>query len=574
MHIEKMMEDKQDLHEQEADEYMMNQVQKEKFLLINQIPCGIFQATLDQNLTLIYTNQYFNEIFLYAQDEIKTMRELMLTEEFEELHEYICKESQYEEKRYYEIERNFQQKDGNIIWILARYRYDNGYMYGIVLDMSEHKQKEEKLRIREQEYRIVMHHSKNTLLRYHIPTRVLSMENPDDHVLGNYTEVENVPECVKSTHLVSEDTLNDYIAFFQQMIDGVDHGEAMFQMLINDTHKYSWVKASYVLTYDDHHQPVTAIISYQNYTEEYEQQIAYQRWMQFFEQQKKKAIAYYEYDISKDRLEAMESTVTNEMENDQRHSFTFVAQYSAKHFVYKDDCKAYLAFFNREHLIACYYEKNCQLKFEHRRLRKDGSSYWSSAEIQLIKDPYTETIKAFVTIYDIDEDKRRELQMKNQLESDPLTGLYNRRSISAKVTKVLTERCHYQHALIMLDLDHFKELNDKMGHLKGDEVLCEVAHILKKCLRKEDLCARIGGDEYIIFLKDIQDEQALSKKMTQLKEALCLSIEGMTFSASIGAAIFPQHGKSFEELYENADKAMYDAKHGGRNLAHIYQEEV
>ena len=122
------------------------------------------------------------------------------------------------------------------------------------------------------------------------------------------------------------------------------------------------------------------------------------------------------------------------------------------------------------------------------------------------------------------------------------------------------------------DLDNFKQLNDKLGHMQGDEVLRDVAQILRGLMRSHDLCARIGGDEYILFLKDICNREALRKKLQQLSDALSFNVDGITISASLGACLAPEHGDNFMTLYQKADEAMYARKRNGRHGFRIYGE--
>ena len=542
--------------------------------LTNNIPCGLFKAALDESMTLLYHNLYFNKTFGYdPTDAISDIQQIVLPDEFMQLLKDIRSHKITASDTYYfEEENRCIKKDGSIIWVLCRYAYEGNDIFGAVFDITDRKLIEDRLRISEQEYRIAMKQLNKTLLRYHIPTKTLSMGDPDDRVLGDYTEVKNVPECVQNMNLVAKESLEEYMRFYHAMLEGVPQGSAMFKLRVKDRDDYAWIKANYFLTYDKEKHPVTSIISYEDYTEEYDQELSYQRWIQIFENQKANAIAYYEYDITKDQLEVMESTVIPEIPFAKRRSFTFVAQYAANNFVYAKDRKKYLTIFDRQYLLSCYYQKKFVVTCEHRRYDVKKHIYWAKAEIQLMEDPYTKHIKAFVLIQDIDKIKCRELEVQLELESDSLTGLLNRKTIAEKVDYILQEQEEELHALIMLDLDNFKQLNDKLGHMQGDEVLRDVAQILRGLMRSHDLCARIGGDEYILFLKDICNREALRKKLQQLSDALSFNVDGITISASLGACLAPEHGDNFMTLYQKADEAMYARKRNGRHGFRIYGE--
>lgn len=130
----------------------------------------------------------------------------------------------------------------------------------------------------------------------------------------------------------------------------------------------------------------------------------------------------------------------------------------------------------------------------------------------------------------------------------------------------------------MLDVDHFKEVNDTFGHTKGDEVLTQIANLLSKSFRGGDIVGRLGGDEFMVFSPSMKDYVHIVQKCDELIKSLTLNItEGdktVTVTASIGVAIFPMDADNYHDLYETADKALYYAKEHGRNCYYIYSDLV
>ena len=127
----------------------------------------------------------------------------------------------------------------------------------------------------------------------------------------------------------------------------------------------------------------------------------------------------------------------------------------------------------------------------------------------------------------------------------------------------------------MLDLDHFKEINDTMGHTKGDDVLRDVAKTLRHQFRKDDIIARLGGDEFVILLKNLDSDAVIERLAASLNRALCRTYTqdniSLSISASIGIARAPIDGTTFAELYPKADAALYEVKRSGKGSFHIYQ---
>ncbi|WP_213805533.1 diguanylate cyclase [Granulicella sp. dw_53] len=164
------------------------------------------------------------------------------------------------------------------------------------------------------------------------------------------------------------------------------------------------------------------------------------------------------------------------------------------------------------------------------------------------------------------------VKLQNQSIRDPLTDLYNRSFMEIAFERELRRAVRKQStlAVFMLDVDHFKQFNDTLGHAAGDTTLKEVAEVFRKCVRSEDIICRYGGEEFAIILPDITPEVAMERA-----ESIRLSVSAMTLwvheqrmpevTISIGVAMYPEGGSSTDQLLRTADEALYRAKRGGRN---------
>lgn len=168
--------------------------------------------------------------------------------------------------------------------------------------------------------------------------------------------------------------------------------------------------------------------------------------------------------------------------------------------------------------------------------------------------------------------KMEEIITRNQLEkiseTDSLTNLYTRGAIEKKIYQHLTRR-HSISAMMLMDIDDFKQINDTFGHQYGDKLLTDVASALKGAFRSTDFISRLGGDEFIAFLPSIPSKEWMEFKAGQVVDLIHRSYthDGKTrgISASMGIA-FSENGQgTYDELYKNADRAMYEAKHAGKN---------
>lgn len=173
------------------------------------------------------------------------------------------------------------------------------------------------------------------------------------------------------------------------------------------------------------------------------------------------------------------------------------------------------------------------------------------------------------------KDIRGKRVLTQKAEFDPLTGLFNRSALEQNVTKFL-QKMDGQAAFILIDVDNFKSINDHFGHAYGDELLRQTAMILKNQFRNSDYIGRLGGDEFVVFIPNpISQEMLLHRIQLLVEEMNQTYIDDQaicSISGSIGIAIFPENGSDFDELYQNADKAMYESKKAGKGMFTVYKE--
>jgi diguanylate cyclase (GGDEF)-like protein/PAS domain S-box-containing protein len=212
--------------------------------------------------------------------------------------------------------------------------------------------------------------------------------------------------------------------------------------------------------------------------------------------------------------------------------------------------------------------------------RKSGELYPEWLSIASVRDDQGRLTHHVAVFSDISDRKQAEERIDFLAHHDPLTELPNRLLFKDRFERAMAHglRADTRTALLIVDLDRFKAVNDSLGHPVGDALLREAAHRLEACVRDTDTVCRQGGDEFLVALTDVRDDEAVARVAEKVLAALsgAFAVEGheVTISSSIGIALGPNDGKDFETLLRKADIAMYHAKDAGRNTFRFYNERM
>jgi diguanylate cyclase (GGDEF)-like protein/PAS domain S-box-containing protein len=212
--------------------------------------------------------------------------------------------------------------------------------------------------------------------------------------------------------------------------------------------------------------------------------------------------------------------------------------------------------------------------------RKDGTLYWEEAVISPVKDS-SGAITHFIAVkQDVTARREAETQARFLAFHDSLTELPNRMVAESKMSAAIRAAGHSgrKAALLFIDVDNFKRVNDSFGHGTGDRLLKEIVGRLASCMRESDTLARVSGDEFLVVAPDIGNPEVVESIAERIRKSFepALVVDGREISTtvSIGAAVYPDDGTGFEELHRQADLAMYSAKRGGRNTFRAYTESM
>lgn len=262
-----------------------------------------------------------------------------------------------------------------------------------------------------------------------------------------------------------------------------------------------------------------------------------------------------------------------------------------------------LIYFADREIIACESSKQLarqgRIELECRLVKKDGSFVWIKLYGGFMRDIVEGLYLQYIFLDNIMDKKIIEKQLKisedhyriiceqaqkilvltEKAQKDLLTGLLNKITTQEQIDTHLNQHHEQQmfHALYLIDIDNFKNINDHLGHLQGDSVLIEIAECLRRQCSENDIIGRIGGDEFIVFINNTSSKKAIRQKAKELatsfRQFFHEQKKNYKISASIGIAIYPANGRTFQELYEKADTALYLSKKKGKDYFSFFADQ-
>lgn len=268
--------------------------------------------------------------------------------------------------------------------------------------------------------------------------------------------------------------------------------------------------------------------------------------------------------------------IVSDNKSNEWHEYTSQALNMAQSIVYKEDFELFNFYSSREYLTRLLKSGRSTSAIEYRMVKPNGEPFWVSSTCHVIMDPSTNHAKAFVYVKDIDERKKRELMLEKHATHDDLTGLLTRASFADTVSDYLGANEFFgMSAFVLLDCDEFKSINDTYGHIKGDEVLKEIAGALSNIVSDNIVVSRFGGDEFAVFVKECENIKAVAELVASVcHEVSKIKIDDERMAGvSAGIAFSDAQTDTFRNLYQHADIALYKAKAYNKGKYIIYDAD-
>ena len=424
----------------------------------------------------------------------------------------------------------------------------------------------ESLRISEELFRIAATTGERITARYNIKTGVYYRSEKKLTSLDFDDVVENVPQAFIDNKIIAPEAVAEYLSFYDKIRSG--HKTCSMDLaILEHGGKHRWFRSDATVIFDDQGQPSQAIIVYIDITEQREKETVYKKWQQSLRQKAPESYTLFRCNLSRDAsFDSVEGLLLSIRFQEESATFNERTLEYASQYVHPDDRENYIATLNADALLANYYRDKRMETLEYRETLPDGLTRWLRLTIELVEYPNTSDVEAYLMYEDIDASKSAAMKALEMAENDPLTGVLNRTAFAQRMEQLFQRNRTARHTLLMLDIDGFKLLNDTFGHAVGDQALIDIAKSLRSVLRQGDLLGRLGGDEFLICMKDVPYDAVIEKKARQIcsmvRKAYSMEVQ---ISASIGIAVYPRDGEDFDSLYRNADAALYSVKSMGKD---------
>ncbi|MGN9055688.1 diguanylate cyclase domain-containing protein [Bariatricus sp. HCP28S3_A7] len=435
------------------------------------------------------------------------------------------------------------------------------YMYYTVKEKKKIKQLYTELSLNEELYRVIAEHSEQCIFTYDGTTKKIQFMNEKYREFGilqqdidlnwilKELQKNNLSACHRVENLAA--SVYDYVP------------EMEVELLIQINGQKRFLKVCLINLFDQHKLVARSIGIIEDITEQKENEMMMRREQEFRKSLLADCLGYLEVDVGEDMItdNSFDLGTTEEMKG----SFSTMIRFYVEKKVVPEHREKVLMQMSKQAIEANCKCGVCDMTLEYQTIEKDGKHYWTECEIRAKQSENKKKMTAYLVYRNIDEKKKEKMRLEIEAMTDVLTGALKRNAAVERMKKMEKsalpeERCH---VFMILDMDNFKQLNDTLGHMCGDQALKDFVEKARQNCRHDDIICRLGGDEFIIIMNAVPREN-VEKKVSELQKVFRTTYEKNGFevvvTTSVGVALMPDHGNDFDKLYAVADKALYAVK--------------
>lgn len=429
----------------------------------------------------------------------------------------------------------------------------------------------EKLRQSEARYQNAFNYKDNIAWEYNPRTKELSAVIKRKDGRTQEMKISNAIDTIIKNKLVHPDYVSEFRKFANQIFADPPYATCILKIRRTTGGEYYWARLSFIISSDVKTEQQTILGLIEDISDIKEVQDKYDQEKQTIDAMTDNSVCYYLLNLTNGNVLEKKSRDIPAEEIEQLITIDDVFMKELMYVCDKDDVEKIKKVCTLENING-YIESNKDFdNLEYKRKSpSNGTIEWISLSASMMKNSNNEVVIA-IQLENIDNRKKQEMLLQRRAERDLLTDLYNKMTMSQLIGDYLKlpRKEEQIDALIMLDADNYKSVNDTFGHVFGDKVLIDIADSLKSCVKQSDYVGRVGGDEFMIFLKDMRSKDDMTSILKRISEGInhtyAENDDEVTISASIGVSYVTPDITSFQPLYKLADEALYDAKESGKN---------
>lgn len=548
--------------------------------MMENVDMGFVAGTLQDGLTVRFINSRALAYMGYSKEEFHTLlQDNVVNFAFPEDRETIVAQMRLlgEHVETLPFCMKLMHKDGHPVWLsgsiscMEEGNNQRQYIY-VFYDCTQEKLMRDELHLSNERFQIALSHSDNIIFEYDpVEEEFIFLYGPYERYGLPQRLYGSISQVVESTTLLEESRENCIQLIEDAVLRDTFGSCELRSRLSNGSTTWDRVFLSKITLKDNRHFKVLGIVMDITIEREVSQKFAQEE--QYRNTMKAQAMMVCEANLTTDQLVSGFELYASS------NSYSHTIHRMANNSVHGEDRAVFLKQLNCSALLSSYRQGITEVRLEYRLKYGEGDDYtWVSSRIHLLMHPKTRDIHIFCYVRNINSWKRREEELRYQAERDLMTGLYNKITTERLASQLLDNKpSHLVSALMVLDLDNFKLVNDRLGHLMGDAILSEIAHKLQPLFSENDIIGRIGGDEFAIFVRDVPSQSFCEDKARQICDLFLggnAVNRSFTLTLSVGIALSPPYGKLYTELYEQADAALYTAKSKGKGQFYFYNTSI
>lgn len=443
-------------------------------------------------------------------------------------------------------------------------------IYVTMIDVTTEMQIFEELSIRNNEISLMIDQLGKIICIYDVPTRTLSMSEKYAKLRGFSSNKVIVPDETIERHLISDDYKQAYNNFYKKISAGERSGDIIAKF-IESNGKERWEKTNFVVVATKDDKPLRAIITIEDITETYQEKLLLNKYKSTLDGLMGDKKYCLMFDLIERKVLAYEGKLLPSVISFDNKTIEEIVDYFVERNVKEQDKEIVRELYNADNMLISYYAGVFHRHIERIIVTSDGSERWFRLSVNL---DCTSDNKIMATLLceDIDDEYRTYNVLIARANYDFLTGALTRETTMDEIEKYLSgDGINGTHALVMMDMDNLKALNDNLGHQFGDTALKDFANKVKESINDDDFIGRIGGDEFFVFMKNV-NLSTFAAKMKALIHSLekTYSNRDIEVKVTASAGISTYYGdrterKSLKEMYSQADFALYKSKVNGKN---------